>query len=63
MVTYIWDQAFAGTNADLSSKVFCGIHLMVISKEMRINFIRNMYWGVTLLKLLPHLPGSNKLVD
>ena len=53
MAACIWDQAFAGTNADLSSKVFCGIHLMAISEEMRINFIRNMYYTFEIITTFP----------
>ena len=50
-------QAIAWANADLSLKVFCGIHLRAISQVL-MNLIHNMYSEITLLKLLPHLGAS-----
>ena len=41
--------------------MFCGIHLNAISLEMLMNLICNMSSKIILLKLLPHLPGDNKL--
>ena len=47
--------------ADLSSNEFCGIYLRAISQEVPTNLICNMSSEITLLKLLPHLPGTNEL--
>ena len=54
LVQIWWFQLKSGTNVDLSSKVFCGIHLRAISCvacDQR----------VTLLQFQPHLPGASKL--
>ena len=53
-----WYQAITFANIDLSSKVFCGIHLTEISKEVLMNLIRNMRSEFTLLKLLPSSWGQ-----
>ena len=47
---------------DLSSKVFCGIHLRAISQEALMNLICNICSEITILKLV-HLPGANELND
>ena len=54
-------QAITWTNVELSPKVFCGIHLRSISKQMLMKSIRNIYWEITLLKSLTHHPESNEL--
>ena len=45
----------------LSSKVFCSIQLRAISQEVLMNLIRNKCSEITILKLLPDLPGVNDL--
>ena len=63
-VTYIWvsiDSGNGWTSVDLSSKMFCGIHLRAISQEVLMNLISNMCSEITLLNLPPHLPGTNEL--
>ena len=42
--------------------MFCTIHLRVISQELLVNLIRNMCFGISLLKLLPRLQGANELI-
>ena len=42
-------QAITWTNVDLSSKVFCGIHLRAISQDL-VNLIHNMSLEMTLLE-------------
>ena len=54
-------QAISLTNIDLSSKVFCGIHLRTISQDVPMNLIRYMSSKITVIKLLVHLPGANEL--
>ena len=49
-----WHQAITWIDVDLSSKVFCGIHLRAISQEVLMNMIRNMCSEITLLKLFLH---------
>ena len=56
MVPLIWINIGLG-NADWSFKEFCGIHLKAITLEMLMNQIHNMCLEITLLNLLPHLPG------
>ena len=55
-------QAITWTNIDLSSKVFCGIHLGAISQKVYMNLIHNICSEITLLELLPHLPQVNELI-
>ena len=55
------NQAITWTNVDLSSKVFCGIHLRGISQEVLMNLIHNMWSEITPLELVPHLPAVNEL--
>ena len=45
-------QAITWTNVDLSSKMFCGIHLKAISQEELMSLIHH----ITLLKLHCHIP-------
>ena len=63
MVTYIlinidsgawWQQAITYANVDLSSKVFCGIHLRAISQEELLNLIHNMCSENKVLTLAYH---------
>ena len=54
-------QAITWTNIDVSTKVFCGIHLREIS-QMLINFFCKMCLEITLLKLIPQLPGANEFI-
>ena len=49
------------TNADLSPKVFCGIHFRANSPEVLLT--GKMYLEIKLLKLLSPLPGANGLND
>ena len=51
-------QAITWTNVDSLSKVFCGIHLKASSKEVLINWIRNLCYDVT-----THLPGTSELIN
>ena len=44
-------QTITWTNADLSWKVFCGIHLRAISQEMLKNLIYNLCPEITLFKI------------
>ena len=44
-----------------SLKKFCGIQLIVISKQVPKPLFRIMRFEIILLKLLPHLPGFNEL--
>ena len=46
---------------DLSSKVFCGIHLRAISQEILKISIHKMSLTITLLELQPHFLGANEL--
>ena len=56
-------QAITWTNVDLSGNVFCSIHLRAISFIEPRNLFRNIRPGITgILQLLPHLPGTNKLM-
>ena len=43
-----WHQDITWTNIDISSKVFCCIHLREISQEVLLNLIHNMYSDITL---------------
>ena len=52
-----WPQAITQTNVDLTSKVFCGIHLAAILQVL----INSMCLKITISKLLPHLPGANEI--
>ena len=56
------DGAITWTDVDLSSVGFCGMQLWTISQEVLKNLIRNMNWKITILKLLPHLSGTNELI-
>ena len=52
----VWrHQAITWTNVDLSSKMFCGIHLRVISPGVLTNLIRNM-WTKTTVYIYYHIP-------
>ena len=44
-------QAITWTNVDLSSEVFCGIHLKAISHEVLIKLICKVHSGIVLIKL------------
>ena len=44
-----WHQAINWTYVDLPSKVFCGIHLRVISRDMLMNLICDMCLEIVLL--------------
>ena len=44
-------------------QVFSGIHLKTIAEIVYISLIYNMCLEITFLKLLPHLPGANKLTQ
>ena len=60
--TSFWrHQAITWSKFDLSSKMFCVIHLTAISQELFMNLIRNMLSEITLLTLLPLLPEANEL--
>ena len=60
---FAWQyQAITWPNVDLSTLLFCGIHLRVIPQEERMTVIYNMSSGITLLKLLTHLHGVNELI-
>ena len=48
-------------NVDLSSNMFCGIHLRAILQEVLMKIICKMCYEIKLLKLLTHLPGVNEL--
>ena len=54
-------QAISWTNVGLLLKVFGGIHLRAISQEVLMNFICNVCYEITLMKLLPHLPLASEL--
>ena len=54
-------QAFTWASADLSSKVYCGIHMKVITREMLMNIFCNMCSKITLLESLPHAWGTSEL--
>ena len=56
-----WCHAITWTNADLSSRVFSGIHLRTILQTKLMNLICNMCFELTLLRLLPLLPDTNEL--
>ena len=57
-----WYQAITWTNVDTSSMVISGLHVRAISQEVLIKFMSNMMGSeLTLLKLLPPLPGANEL--
>ena len=43
--------------------VFYGIPFRLISQEVLVNLICKLYLAITLLKLLPHLPRTNELID
>ena len=45
-------QAITWTNDDVSSKMFCDIHLIAILQELLENLICDMYSEITLVKLL-----------
>ena len=49
------------TNIDLSSVVFCGIHLSATSHEMLKIYILDMSWEITDLRLHLDLAGANEL--
>ena len=53
----------SSTNVDLSSNVFCGIHLTANSQVVFTNLIRNMCSKITFSKLRPHLTGTNELMN
>ena len=46
-----WHQAINCTNVDLPSKVFCGIHPRVISRDMLMNLVCDMCLEIVLLTL------------
>ena len=46
----------------LSSTVFYGVLLSVISQEMMDFLVRDMCWKITHLKLQPYLPGASELI-
>ena len=50
------------TNVELSTDAFCGIHLGAFNQEVLKNFSSNWCSEITLIKLLPHLPGANELI-
>ena len=50
------------TNVELSTDLFCGIHMGAINQEVLKNFSCNWCSEITLIKLLPHLPGDNDLI-
>ena len=54
-------QAITWTYVDLSSKIFCVIHLRSILQGMSMNLIHNMCSGTTLSKLQPHNPVAYEL--
>ena len=75
MVTQIWvnigcdimaycltssSKTMTRNNVYLSSKVSCDIHLRAI-EQVFINLTCSMYSEITLLKLLPYLPGATEL--
>ena len=47
---------------DLSSNMFCGIHLTAMSREEPTNFICAMCLESTHLTLQPHLPWASELI-
>ena len=57
------NQAITWTNADLSVKMFCGMHMRGISLLVLMNLIHNLCLEIKFSKLLPHIPGVNKLKD
>ena len=74
MATQIWVNIGSGNgllpdgtkplpepNICLSSKVFCGINRGAVSEEVLMNLIRNIGSKITLVELLPYLPGANEL--
>ena len=54
-------MAICWTNVNLSSKMFCCIHLAGIPQEKLPNLNCNMYSKITLLKSKPHFLGANEL--
>ena len=50
-------QAIIWTNVELTSHVFCGIHLRAISQAVCMKLISNMCLEITLLRPLPHPRG------
>ena len=54
-------KAIIWANVALSAKVFCGIHLSMLSKKC--HELCNICLEIALLKLLPHLPGLNELTN
>ena len=50
-------------NFDLSSKMYCGFHLKAIPQEVLMKLYCEMFREITLLKLLPHLPGVSELIS
>ena len=42
---------------------FRDMHVRVILQEMLKNSIHNIEYKITLLKLLPYLPGANELIE
>ena len=56
-------QAISWTNVDLTSNVFSGIHLSAILEDIPMNLVHNMHSEITLLILLPLLPGAYKLIQ
>ena len=58
-----WHQAITWTNVDLSSMEFCGIHLTTILQAAHEISVHGMSLKIMILKLQPHLPGANELID
>ena len=58
-----WYQASNWTNVNLSSKVFCGIHLRAILQKMIMNLIYNTWYEITLSKLFSQMPMSSNTTD
>ena len=56
------NQAIIWTSVASSLGMFCGIYLRAILQEVLKNLISNICLEVTLLELLPHLPGANELM-
>ena len=57
----IGHQVITWTNVDVSSKLFCGIHLGAISLEVLLNFSCNLCSEIVLETLRPPIPGANEL--
>ena len=50
-------QAITWTNVDLSSNMFCGIHMKAIKQKMHMNFFGMLH----LENSQPHLQGTKEL--